>query len=448
MAKNCFRALCVILVLSMAFSMAACGTAASEGQTSSPPEPGSGASSPAAEEDKPITLRVYANYSDEDTKTPWDYAVAAMKEDMPNVTLELDVLAEDDNAKLKTYAATGNMPDIFQSTLDVINTFKATNNILMLDDYAEKLGFKDRMLPSAMNTLIAPDGHIWVFPYSGNNMYLLFYNKEIFSANNIQVPTTTDELLAVTKILTDKDIVPLSLFAKEKSICVALFDLFATRLAPNGIRDLDEGKATGTEDAYRFAAQSIIDLAKAGFIAKGSTNMGYDQAASLFYQGKAAMFLNGDWEIAASTKNLGDKADWMYYPAKDAAGYESSKLYFSGGGAPNGYSVSATTKDKDMAAKVAAYLSLKYAECKYTTRGTPIVATKVDAPMVVPFPPMMEKLAEDIPNIKGFGSFSWNLSNPKFKTPFEDACQSLVIGGYTADEFIDELAKIVAAAQK
>jgi raffinose/stachyose/melibiose transport system substrate-binding protein len=68
----------------------------------------------ATTEEEIITLRIYAQYSDDDTKIPYDYAVAELAKDYPNVKLELDIQAQDDGQKLQTYAATGNLPDIFQ----------------------------------------------------------------------------------------------------------------------------------------------------------------------------------------------------------------------------------------------------------------------------------------------------------------------------------------------
>ena len=399
-------------------------------------------------QEEPVKLRIYAQYADEDTKAPYDYAVEALKKEMPNVELELDVQAQDDGQKLKTYAATGNLPDIFQSGLDIINTFKKSDNILVLDEYAKKTGFIDKMHPSAMNTLYADDGHIYAFPYAGNELILLFYNKEIFEQNDVKVPTTYDELLTAVKDFRSKGVTPLSIFAKEKWPCVGLYDIFATRLEPEGIKKLDQGKAKASEEAYKQGAERIIELVKAGLLPKGATNLNYDQAAALFHQGKAAMFINGQWEIEASTKALGDKVDWMYYPAHDAASVEKTKYAFSGSGGPGGYAVSPHTKDKELAVEVAAFMSLKYAECKYTRRSNPILATRVDLPIEQPYPAMMEKLSVDIPKITSTTAFAWGLSNPKFKAALEDATQRLLTGSYSADDFVKDLDDVIERINK
>jgi raffinose/stachyose/melibiose transport system substrate-binding protein len=288
----------------------------------------------AAAPEKAVKLRIYAQYSDDDTKLPYDYAVAELKKEMPNVELELEVQAQDDGQKLKTYAATGNLPDIYQAGTDIISTFKKSGNILELDQYADLYDFKSKMYPSTMNTLISEDDHIYAYPYAGNEFMLLYYNKELFEQNNVKVPTTYDELMTAVQTFTQAGITPLALFAKEKWPTVALYDVFATRVEPQGILKLQSGEASPSDPAYKQAAEQIYNLVQAGLLPDGATNLNFDQAASLFYEGKAAMFLNGQWEIATSTEKLGDKVDWMYFPGVDAASYEANKYAFVGGGNP------------------------------------------------------------------------------------------------------------------
>lgn len=399
------------------------------------------------EELEPVKLRIYAQYSDDDTKLPYDYAVAELKEEMPHVELELEIQAQDDGQKLKTYAATGNLPDIYQAGLDIITTFKKSGNILELDEYVDAYGFKDKVFPSTMNTFVTEDGHTYAFPYAGNEFVLLFYNKELFEQTGVEVPTTYDELMEAVNTFNAAGITPLSMFAKEKWPTVALYDMFVTRNEPQGILKLDKGEATISEPAYKEAAEKLVELVKAGLLPKGATNLNYDQAAALFHQGKAAMFLNGQWEIAESTEKLGDKVGWMYFPGTDEANYEASKYAFTGGGGPSGYAVNPDTKDRELAAKVAAFLSLKYAEYKYTERGNPLVATKVDKEIITEYPPMMQQLSDDIPKITSTTAFAWGLSDAKFKAAIEDASQSLLTGVYSVEQFIKDVEKSIPAAK-
>jgi raffinose/stachyose/melibiose transport system substrate-binding protein len=395
------------------------------------------------DKDEKVTLRIYAQYSDDDTTVPYDYAVAELAKEYPNVTLELDIQAQDDGQKLQTYAATGNLPDIFQVGSSQIETFKESGNIMVLDDAAKATGFLDKAHPSAENIIYNKDGHIYAFPYAGNELVLWYYNKAIFEEFGVKVPETYEELLQAIETFNANDIIPMSIFAKEKWITTAMYDVFATRFAPEGITKLDAGEGSATEDAYKMAAETLQELVEAGMFPDGATNLNYDQAASLFYEGKAAMFLNGQWEIEGSTDKLGDDVDWMWYPVME--GYEANAFALSGGGAPGGYAVNPNGEHKELAAEVAAFISEKYCEAKYMFRANPLLAVQVPAGMEpeTEWPPMMQKLAAELNNITSTTAFAWGLNNPGFKVAIEEQSQFLLTKGYTAEEFVKEIDKAV-----
>ena len=104
------------------------GTGGSAGNTDQPATTTNTGSS-----DDKIVISIYTQYADDDTKVPYDYAVEQLKEAYPNVELNLIVQAQDDGMTLKTLAATGQLPDIYQASTDIINTFfmKQTENLLM-----------------------------------------------------------------------------------------------------------------------------------------------------------------------------------------------------------------------------------------------------------------------------------------------------------------------------
>jgi raffinose/stachyose/melibiose transport system substrate-binding protein len=387
------------------------------------------ASAPAATEAKgpePVTLRIYAQYADEDTKVPYDYAVAELAKAYPHVTLELDVQAQDDGAKLQTYAATGNLPDIFQVGAAQIETFKESGNIMILDDFAISTGFLDLAHPNASSIIYNADGHIYAFPYAGNELVMWYYNKAIFDQFNVKVPETMEELKTAIATFQANNIIPMSIFAKEKWITTALYDSILTRYLPEGITALDLGMASATDEPFRQAANTLKELVDLGMFPQGATNLNYDQAAALFYEGKAAMFINGQWEIEGSTGKLGDAADWMWYPA--AAGFESNSRAFSGGGAAGGYAVSPHSKHKELAAEVAAFISQKYCEAKYMFRSNPILSLDVTGLVTPekPMPSMMQKLSDEMGAITSTTKFAWGLTQPEFKVAIEDQTQFLL----------------------
>lgn len=392
-----------------------------------------------AETQENVTLRIYAQYSDDDTKVPYDYAVEQLKEAYPYVTLEMEVQAQDDGQKLMTYAATGNLPDIYQVALAQIENFKESGNIMVLNDVAEKTGFTDKVFESAQNILYNEDGNIYAFPYAGNEYVVWYYNKAIFEKYNVEVPTTFDELLAAVETFKSNGITPMSIFGSEGWITAAMYDVLATRWDAGGIAKLDNGQGTGSEEAYANAAQMMNKLVKAGLFQSSATTSNYDQASEMFLNGEAAMFLNGQWYMTDATAALGENVDWMYYPSYDAASYESGKMAWSGGGAAAGYAVNPDSEHAELAAEVAAFLSEKYCEAKIMYRGTPLVALDVDVQPETEFPAMMQKLQDILPSITSITKFDWHLTNATFKTALEDQTKYLLVEDYTPEEFIVEL---------
>lgn len=399
--------------------------------------------------DEPIHLTVYAQYSSDDEVIPYDYAIEYLKEVYPNVELELITRGQDENQQIKTLAAAGDLPDIIQMNLDAINMLKNSDNIVVLDSYLDELGTKDKVIKSAQNLLVDDDGHTYAFPRAGNDVVVLFYNKEIFEKNGVEVPTTFEEMMTVVEVLNANDVIPLSLFAKEKWPCVALYDIFASRYDVEGIKKLDSGESMVAGTGYQSAAEELNNLVKAGLLPDGATNLNYDQAAALFYTEEAAMFLNGNWEIAASTEKLGEKLGYMLYPGVDTANYESTKYAFSGGGSPSGFGVSANTEHEALAVEIASILAEKMAEARFIKRGN--VVSPYDTTGLTPeteLPPLMNEFAKDMPNFTSTTSFAWGLSNAKIKAGIEDEAQKLMLKDYSADEFVEAMDKVIEQANK
>lgn len=431
MARKFIKAISTLLVVVSTLSFAGC-TSKKAVQTNG---------------DKKVKLKVYAQYSDDDNKIPFDYAIEKLKTELPNVQIEIEAEAQDDNQKLKTYAASGNMPDIFRATGDVIESFQKSNNILNLDEYVNKFNVKDAMNPSAKNLITSKSGHTFAFPIAGNDVELLYYNKEIFTKNNLSVPKTYDELLNIVSTLNSKGITPLSIFAKEKWPGVSLLDMFATRVEPKGIVKIDNLQAKASDEAYKSAADLIVKLVNAGLVSKSAVNQNYDQAITIFKQGQAAMFASGEWEIPSLTKDMGDKVDYMYIPAKDEAAYEKGKYVFSGGGSPGGYAVSPKTKDKELTSKVAWLLAKYQAEGRYILRANPVSPYKLSGTPKKALDPMMVKLSKDLEKASSTTAFAWGLTNPKVKVALEDESQKLLIKGYSANEFVSQVDKALENAK-
>lgn len=393
-------------------------------------------------ESEKVTLTIYAQYADDDTIIPFDYAALKLKESHPEVELELIVQAQDDGATLLALGAADNLPDIFQTGSGIMSTFQQSNQLMVLNEVSDKTGFTDMVFDSCKEFLYNEDGNIYAYPYAGQEYVLWFCNKAVFEANGLEIPTTFDELRNCIEVFNANSIVPMALFGQEGWIAASMYDAIATRFNAGGIKALDRGEAKISDEAYVSAANELYSLVEAGMFQTGVTSTNYDQASALFLGGEAAMFLNGQWYIEDATKALGDDVCWIYYPAQSAEAYETGKTVFAGGGSVSGYAVNPASPNADLAAEVAALISQYYCEAKITLRNNPLVALNVGMTNDT-LPQMMQDLVAAIPSMSSTTAFTWGLTNNTFTEGVGTWTQALISGEYTVDEFIEEMSAVM-----
>ena len=386
-------------------------------------------------ENEQITLSIYAQYSQDDTRIPYDYAVDKLKEEYPDVTLNLIVQAEDDGETLETLAAIGQLPDIFQANTNIINMLRKNNQIMQLDEIAESSGFLDKLYPRYQDMIYSDDGHMYCFPYAGDEYVLCYYNKTLFEQCGLKAPATFEEILHCIEVFRQNNVVPLALFGQEGWVTAAMYDAIATRFVPGGIRSLDQQETTITDGGYVTAAEILSQLAKAGLFQANVTNTNYEQASKMFLNGKAAMFLNGQWYIPEADQKMKEDVDWMFFPALDMEAYETGKTAFVGGGSNSGYAVNPDGEHARLAGEVAEFLSEKYCEAKVMFRGNPMVTLDTGAEPVEEYQPMMQKLYEIMPQITSATIYTWGLEHAVLNESIMANTQGLVSGEYSPAEF-------------
>ena len=388
-------------------------------------------------EGEKITLKIYAQYADDDTKIPYDYAVEKLAEAYPNVTLELIPQAQDDGATLRGMLVTG-LPDIYQTGSNVFSSMRNANRMMVLNETAEKTGFASKVYETCKEFLYADDGNIYAFPYAGHEYVLLYVNKALFEKYELEIPTTFEEMKKCAEVFNANGIVPLALFAQEGWNAAAMFDIVATRYNAGGIKALDNGTAKITDEAYVKAAEVVADLAASKVFQVGATDTNYDQASEMFLSGQAAMFINGQWYIPDAEKRLGEDVIFIPYPSYDEEAFEASKYAYAGGGSISGYAVDPQSPNAALAAEVAAFISEKYCEAKVMLRNNPLVAVNTGL-VNENFPKMMQDLVAEMPNMTSTTAFTWGLTNTTWSNAIGVAAQSLLSGQFTAQEVIDQL---------
>jgi raffinose/stachyose/melibiose transport system substrate-binding protein len=195
--------------------------------------------------------------------------------------------------------AAGNAPALTKS-LD------KAGQVLDLEKTLKDLGVWDDIQPAAVKTVENLYGKFDVMPYQ-LNIEGIWYNKKLFTQNNIAVPTSYDELVAAAAKFKSAGITPFSASGVAGWPITRLIGSYLYReLGPDALQAVADGKAKLTDPQYVKAAQAVADLGKAGYFGKGVGSIDYDTAVQQFLTGKAAMFYMGSWilgELNDPSKN-------------------------------------------------------------------------------------------------------------------------------------------------
>lgn len=273
--------------LSLSALLAACGGSTSTGSSSSGPLSIHFLSVQQSTGVWPVTLAAITN---------------AYAKTHPNTTFTLDYVPQNTlNQKLQLVAAQGALPVLYNTPpADLLAQLVKDGEALDLDATLQQLGVADQLVPSAVALLKKVYGTpLAALPFE-LNIEGFWYNKQIFSQNNLQPPTTWDELVQLASNLQAKGIQPFAASGIQGWPLTRLIGNYLFRkFGPGALDDVKSGTAKLTDPAYVEAAQQVANLGKQGYFGKGVATLDYTPALNLFEQGKAAMLYMGSWELAS-----------------------------------------------------------------------------------------------------------------------------------------------------
>ncbi|MEP9372343.1 extracellular solute-binding protein [Mesorhizobium sp. KR1-2] len=183
-----------------------------------------------------------------------------------------------------------------------------------VSDVWKENGLDDTLKSAAASMTI--DGKKWGVPYT-YYQWGIYYRKDIFEKQGIAVPKTWDELKAACAKLKAAGIAPFAIGTKPLWPTGGWFDYMDLRV--NGYEfhmDLTAGKVPYTDPKVKAVFAKWAELVKPGYYVKNHAALEWQDAVPLFVQGKAAMYLMGNFAVDVM-KNGGLKPEqigFMQFP--------------------------------------------------------------------------------------------------------------------------------------
>ncbi len=424
------RAISFILAGTMAATLAMTGCGSSGGSDSK---------KDGAEEK--VKLRLMSISSDgNQTEILENYIKKNIETELPNVEVEFEPggSGEDMNNKLKTYNASGDLPDVWYSTADSAVAILNAGNIQDLTEYVTEDKFIEKYnVPEALKH---SDGGIYCLS-SGADTYFtprIFYNKQIFDKYGLSIPTTYEELLDVCKKLNENGEVPMSLAGKNGwAPQLFLMQTMIQMEDPQVALDLLSNKTDFSNPVVINAANRISEMVQEGCFPEGITSLAYSDAREMFTSGRAAMLAGWTWDIPTFEKDA--NIDMFAWPtAKEGNNVEDSLQFW---GSPlNGYAVNPDSENVEMAVKLAEFCVEQEAKF-YAEQGSMLnlntgIASENQSEIMKKNMEMYEAAETKIPSIM------LNCMDSKTSAEYASYGSELLTGEYSGEDYSKDFNQI------
>jgi raffinose/stachyose/melibiose transport system substrate-binding protein len=199
-------------------------------------------------------------------------------------------------------AAAGKTPDLAYTwpAASVLAGYARTGKLAQLDKYRDKFGWKINDFETGRNSY---KGHLYGVPMEQDLMGI-YYNKDLFKANGVEVPKTYAEFQAAVEKFKAAGIVPIAFGNRDRwpatNTMSIILGATVGRAAEEKVLFGDE---KWTNDGFMQAAQTFADWGKNGYFEPGFNGVGWDEGNALFTSGKAAMTATGTWGVQDIGRN-------------------------------------------------------------------------------------------------------------------------------------------------
>ena len=183
-----------------------------------------------------------------------------------------------------------------------------------VSDLWEAEGFNESL--ASILPAMTMDDKQWGVPYT-YYQWGIYYRSDIFEDNEIDVPTNWEELLAASAKLKEAGIAPFTIGTKFLWTAAGVFDYL--NLRTNGYEvhnDLTAGNIKYTDPRIVEVFEKWKQLVEPGYFIENHATMSWQDALAPFVNGEAAMYVMGNFAVAAM-RDAGltdDQIDYFPFP--------------------------------------------------------------------------------------------------------------------------------------
>lgn len=261
--------------------------------------------------------------------------VAAYQEEVnPGFTMDIQYVADKPSylQKVKTYAASDELPDMFNVDADAYANILLENGLIQdITPVIEENGLDEIFLAAPLAWGRTSDGVQIAIPID-YSIEVFWYNKAIFEDAGIEIPKTFDEFLDICETLKTAGYTPISVAGKEQWTLLRYIDMVTYKYGDNQyLFDLARNKVDFSGEIGTKGSQFLADLGQ--YFQEGFASTDYTSAKEYFTGGNAAIYYNGTWDLDSFmnenlSEDMQDNVGYFLLPTVNEGDTEVGKVNF------------------------------------------------------------------------------------------------------------------------
>jgi raffinose/stachyose/melibiose transport system substrate-binding protein len=389
--------------------------------------------------DGPRTLKLW-HYEAPDSAmgAAWAEAITQFEATHPGVKVAFEAKGFEQIQKTAPMVLnSGDAPDVLE-----YNKGNATAGLLakqgLLTDFTDEVtrrGWDKQLSPGLQTTARYENGVMGSGGWYGMPNYaeyvMVFYNKDMFAKQGIEVPRTTEQLTAAMDKFVGAGVTPVAVGGAEYPAHQIMYQLALTK-ADRGWVDRYQ-RYTGNVDfhdpAWTYGATTFADWVAKGYLSKDSAGLKAEDMGLSFIQGKYPIMISGSWwygRLAAGIKDF----QWgtVLWPGLTA------------GSAGNMWVVPKGSKNKDLAYDfIAITMSQPIQDKLRAAGGVPVL----DSGSGSAASPQIQQVSADFATLSNQDRLAFypDWPAPGYYDVQVSAVQKLITGSASPSQVLDEIAK-------
>ncbi|MFO7585345.1 MAG: extracellular solute-binding protein [Anaerolineales bacterium] len=453
--KHLYRVLSVLFVFAMLLAACAPAPAAAPESPAQPAQPDAlAAPAQPSTDGQQVVLKVVDTMARDVDSKMMDDLNAIFEAEHPGVKISRESKSFDDmktTARLLLSAADG--PDVVmvnQGRADM-GALVAANLLVDLTPYAQQYGWVDYMSPGiAARNSFSPDGkkfgegNLYGVPFT-SEFVGVYYNREIFEQNGIEIPKTFAEFEAACDALKAAGVTPIVFGSLDGWPTIHIFsEIHYNWVEQDWLDDFLYGRnnVSFAIDGNVTAAERLNEWIARGYFSEDFSGIGYGDSTNAFVAGQGAMMITGSWMASTFAENAPGKIGFFLMP-----GLTENTKRLSTGGTGLAMAIRQGSANADIAAEYINFLVSETAASAMAAIGYPTlrpVAPAADADaLILDQVKAWEYMVEN--NLVGH-YLDW--ASPTMYDAINGALAELVAGRISPEEFAQKVQDEYASSLK